>query len=467
MKRKVLLINPSSARAIYAKSKIRAGIAEIPLLSLAIIAAPLLKRGHEVKILDLSISRNPYNELVNVLNLFKPDFAGITFTSPLFKEAIEISRIIKEQDKNIKVVAGGVHSTLMPEEVAREKNFDIVVVGEGEIILSELVDYYDRVETIKGIAFIRDEQFVFTGARPHITDIDELPLPSWHLYDLTRYKTPRLSSRKNPVGPFESSRGCPNQCTYCNKGMFGNRLRLKSVNRVVDEMEYMLECGFREIHIWEDNFSANLKRAKEICREIIRRRLRFPWNIFAGLRVDRVDKELFELLKEAGCYGVGLAAESGNQELLDRIKKRITLDQIRKAFRFAKEAELETTGFFMFGLPGETEETMKNTIDFAIELNPTYAKVTILVPFPKTAIFEEWDKLGIIKTKDWAKYNFHSANVIYDHPNLDWDILKKYYDFFYRKFYFRPSYVTTRIKNGLLNGNILYDFYYFLKTWIR
>lgn len=466
MKRKILLINPSLSRAIYSKSKIRAGIAEIPLLSLAIIATPLLDRGHEVKILDLSVSTHPYNELVNVLNSFRPDFAGITFTSPLFREAVEISRIIKKENKGIKVIAGGVHPTLMPEEVIKDENFDVVVIGEGEVTLSELVDNYDKREIVKGVAFKNGGEVFFTEIRPNNADMDKLPFPSWHLYDLSKYHTPRLTSKKNPVGPFESSRGCYSRCTYCNKGMFGTRVRFKSVKRVVDEMEYMLECGFKEIHIWEDNFSANIKRAKDICREILKRRLKFPWNVFAGLRVDRIDKELLELMKEAGCYGVGLAAESGSQELLDRVNKGITLDQIRNAFRLAGEAGIETTGFFMFGLPGETEETMKRTIDFAIELNPTYAKVTILVPFPKTAIFEEWDKLGIIKTKDWEKYNFHAANLIYDHPNLDWDTLQRYYDDFYREFYFRHSYIAKRVKNGLLNGEIFYDFYYFLKTWI-
>ncbi len=465
MKRKILLINPSAARTVYAKSKIRAGIAEIPLLSLAVLAASLLEKGHSVKILDLSVATRPNDELLGMLDRFQPDFAGITFASPLFKEAAEIGRTIKNHNRNIKVIAGGVHPTLMPEEVIKSKSFDAAVIGEGEIALTELVESYDTRDGIRGIAFEKEGQVFFTAARPPISRMDDVPLPAWHLYDLNKYHTPRLTSRKNPVGPFESSRGCPNECTYCNKGMFGTRMRFKSVARVVDEMEYMLRCGFKEIHIWEDNFSTDLKRAKEICREIMKRGLKFPWNIFAGLRIDRVDKELLVLLKESGCYGIGLAAESGVQELLAKVKKGITLDQTRNAFRLAKEAGLETTGFFMIGLPGETEETMKKTTDFAIELNPTYAKVTILVPFPKTAIFDEWDKLGIIKTKDWEKYNFHAANMVYDHPNLNWNTLEKYYNAFYRRFYFRPGYIAARIRKGLFTGNIFYDFYYFLKTW--
>ena len=151
---------------------------------------------------------------------------------------------------------------------------------------------------------------------------------------------------------------------------------------------------------------------------------------------------------------------------MKRINKGIKIEQVVEAFKIAKKVGLETLGFFMFGLPGETEETMQETMDFAKKLDPDYAKVTILVPFPSTPIYHELESKGLIKTKDWSKYNFHTASRVYNHEKLDWDTLEKYYASFYKQFFFLPGYIAKRAVKGLANGRIFYDCYYFIKTWI-
>lgn len=460
-----LLINPSQSVSVYRKSKLKAALSEIPLLSLAVLGAMLEKNGIKPKILDLSVSENPAQDLEKTIKEFSPQFAGITFTTPLAYEAKEIAKKIKEINPKITIIAGGVHSSAMPLEVINRSCFDIAVWGEGDETIVEIAKGKELAK-IKGIAYRKGHKPVITPKRELIENLDSLPFPAWHLYDLSKYKTSRLTSRKSPVGAIATSRGCVFNCSYCNKSVFGRKFRYMSPERVVDEMEHTLKCGFKEIHIWDDNFSTIIDRAKKICDIIIERKLNFPWCLETGIRVDCADQEFFDKAKKAGCYAVYMGVESGDDEILKRIGKEITTDMVRRTFKMAKKAGMETVGFFMIGLPGETIEKMEKTIKFATELEMDYAKVTITVPFPATRLFEELDKKGLIKTRDWRKYNFHTPAKVYTHENLDWDTLDKYYHKFYRKFYFRPKYLAKRIGNGILTGRIFWDFYYFVKTWI-
>jgi radical SAM superfamily enzyme YgiQ (UPF0313 family) len=206
-----------------------------------------------------------------------------------------------------------------------------------------------------------------------------------------------------------------------------------------------------------------MKRAKEICREIITRKLKLSWSLYNGIRVDKIDKELLELLKKSGCYRISIGVESGNQQILNNIHKGTRIEDIKKVFKLAKEVGIETLGFFMIGLPGETEETMQDTINFALKLK-TLPKLSILMPLPGTPIFEEWDKKGYILSKHWPDYIFHLPHKVYKHPNLDWETINKYYNLFYRKTMLSPGFIWRRLIRGIKNGDLFYDAYYFLKT---
>lgn len=463
MQKKVLLICPHSVFEPFKKSKLSVAVARMPYLSLATLAAPLIAAGHEARILDLSVSEEPEKELVKTLEKFSPDFAATTFNTVLFNEMSRISGIVKNQSKNIVAITGGPHASTMPEDTLKNSDCDIAVIGEGDYALPEIVSGKYLGE-IKGIAFKTGGKIITNERRPPIQNLDELPMPAWHLYDLKKYKTPRLSCRKNPVGTMETSRGCVFGCVYCNKSVFGRTFRPKSVKRVVDEMEHALKSGFREIHIMDDGFTTDMKRAEEICDEIKKRGLDFPWNLTNGIRVDRVSEPLLRKMKSAGCYRASVGVESGDQQILNRINKGATLEQIRAAFKMFKAAGMETLGFFMIALPGDTEETMRKTIDFAKELQPDIAKVSITVPFPGTPLYDEWEKAGLIKTKDWSKYGLHDPRGIYKHPNLGWDTIYKYQQMFFREVYLNPKYISRRLLRGIKTGELFYDAFYFLKS---
>ncbi|MDD5676305.1 MAG: radical SAM protein, partial [Chitinivibrionales bacterium] len=452
---KVLLIIPSYRETIYRNVKVRVGRIDSPVLSLPVLAGMLLRYKHEVKILDCNLFSDASRAVENEIRQFKPHVAGITVVTPLFKEMAVLAETVKKTDPTVTVVVGGPHVSAMPEEALALGTVDIVVIGEGDETILEIADQKERA-AIAGIAYCERGAVVRTQPRPPNLDLDKLPYPAWHLYDLKKYATSPLMSRRSPAGWLETSRGCPFNCCYCNKNVFGRHFRAKSPGRTVDEMASMLSAGFKEIHIADDMFTTDIKRVKDICDEIVARKLRFPWATVTGIRVDRGDEEMFAKMAAAGCYRVYLGIESGNQAVLDTIQKKITLDQVRRIIPMARKAGLEICGFFMFALPGETVAAMQDTIDFAVSLDLDFAKASITTPLPATALFKELDAAGRIKTKDWSKYNLYlPANNIYEHPNLSWETVQKYYDRFYRRFYFRWSYFVKTFFRGIRTGHLL------------
>jgi len=461
---RTLLVTPPSAIRVYRESRIRAAVAPRPYVSLAMLAAAVLESGHDARILDLQASARPLDELRDAMAAYRPDYLGLTCTTPLFGEARELALFARRRFPDTVILAGGAHPSIMPEAVVRGSEVDIAVFGEGERTLVEIVGGA-ALPGIDGIAYDDGGTIRSNAPREPVEELDTLPLPAWHLLNVDLYQNPKFMARRNPVGTIESSRGCVYGCVYCNKKTFGRRFRTKSVSRVVDEFTHLAASGFGEVHVWEDMFSTDLQRAKDICDEIVRRRLDICWQIDCGVRVDSVDEELFDKLRDAGCYKVAFGYESGNQQILDRMKKGITLEDSIRATEMAKRAGLETIGFFMLGLPGETEQTMQETIDFAIRLDPDYAKTTLLTLYPGTEIYEEWKAEGRILSEDWDRYNDHTPSRVYEHPTLDWETLDRYYNLFYRRFYLRPGYIARRLRSSLRKGELLSDAWVALKTF--
>lgn len=463
-KKRVLLVNPSYRETIYREAKIKAAVNNNPNLTLATVAAPLIKAGHEVRILDMNLPSATDENLAEILADYKPDFTGITFTTALFEQMKKLTSVIRSVDNNTVLIGGGVHASSMPEETLRESLLDVIILGEGDYSVVELVESQDWSK-IGGIGFKKEGNVIINQRRDYIKELDSLPFPAWHLYDIKDYKSSSLINRASPAANIETSRGCVFECVYCNKSIFGRTFRKKSVNRVVDEMEYMLSLGIREINILDDCFTTDRKRAAAICDEIVRRKLKFLWNTQNGIRVDTVDRELFKKFREAGCYQVTFGIESGNQQILDNCKKGTNLKQVEDAVKWAKEAGLEVMGYFMFGLPGETEKTMRDTINFAKALDLDYAKVSITIPLPGTPYYGDLKEKGYMKTQNWEKFNFYTLpKEIYDHPTLDWETINSYNDKFYREFYFRPGFIAKRLFRDIKNGLLLEDIKAFLQT---
>jgi radical SAM superfamily enzyme YgiQ (UPF0313 family) len=462
----ILFINPPSAFGAYENTKVSVFRQVFPLLSFMSLSARVKQDGFKTALLDLGIEKQPWNLLREKLEELRPRRIGITSTTPLFFEVRDIAKISRETlGETVTIIYGGPHAVALPEENLKETKIDICVIGEGEETLTEILRG-KKLSEIKGIFYKEGDKILSTTAREFIKNLDNLPFPDIELYDIAKYHCSKLVSRGTPVLHMETSRGCPNNCTFCNKNIFQRLFRTKSPQRVIDEMKYFIRHGVGEFRIIDDQFATDINRAKEICRLMLKEKINVPWNLANGVRVDRVDLEFLELAKKAGCYQVGIGFESGDQKSLDSIEKGITLEQAVRCMEMVKKAGLESVGFFMLGLPADTEESLKKTIDFAVKMMPTYAKCTVTLPLPGTRLFDQYEKEGRIKTRDWSKYNFHKVADVYEHPNLSHETLKKNYNLFYRRFYLNPRYLKMRIVKSIRDRTFWRDIYYGLKTFL-
>ncbi len=382
--------------------------APAPPLGLSYVAAAFEAAGAEVKILDYIVSRYSVEKLRAELEAFQPDLVGVGSVTMNFPASAEIIKAVKGLDPSIVTVMGGPHITFDIENTLRRyPEIDLLVLGEGERTIAELFPVIrDKKawKNIKGIAFIEDEKVFITEPREFITDLDSLPLPARHLLPISRYQALGF-----PVSLI-TSRGCPNACIFCQgRRMVGHHIRYRDPVRIVDEIEEILSYGFPRINIADDLFLSNKVRAEKICKEILDRGVTFSWSAFS--RVNTVDKDALRMMHEAGCEAVSFGVESGNPEMLKRIRKGITLDQARKAVNLCADAGMTPHASFMVGLPGETMETLVETKKFADELSIVYG-YHFLAPFPGTTVRDEIDQYDLeILTNDWTKYDANQAIV--------------------------------------------------------
>ena len=347
------------------------------------IGTVLRKMGCEVGIVHMIPDKRSPSFIKYLIMRYQPDIVGISVTTFQTKSTKAITKAIKEVNPETLVIIGGPHpSALGSGALNAFPLVDVAVLGEGEDIMKEMVEDKDWHD-IKGICF----EDVVTESRPFRDDLDSLPLPDLNLIKLKNFSSPAPSGA-SPSMSVMGSRGCPYHCEFCSKAVFGNVVRLRSPERVVDEVEMLHKrWGIREIFLHDDTFNLNREWAMAIFEMLIKRGLdKLKYKV--PFRVDEklVDNELLRLAKRAGVWLVFYGVESGNQDMLDRMGKGIDLDETRRAFRLTHEAGIKTTASFIVGFPGETNETLKQSWAFAKELNPFWVGFSRLTPFPWTTV---------------------------------------------------------------------------------
>ena len=438
---KILLVNPSQYK-LYGGLK----APDHPPMGFAYIGAVLSKSGHDIEIVDMDADGMSESSFALFLRKSSFDMVGITTLTPSFNNAVNLTRIVKE-NSNARTVLGGIHPTIMPESSLSPDTVDFIVKGEGEVTVNKLVACMEEnglLSEIDGIGYKLSGKMIINRDRELIENLDDLSFPAMHLFKNRSYTYP--DALYSPALPVITSRGCPGSCTYCNtKNIFTRRFRARSANNVVDEFQHLIEhFGVKEIHIWDDNFTTLKNRVFEIRDEVKRRKLEVKFSFPNGLRIDFIDKDILIALKEMGTYSIAVGVESGSQKILDVIKKRITIEKIREKFFMIKKAKLECWGFFMIGLPEETPETIKQTIKFAIELNPDIAKFHILKPFPGTEVFEQLSRKGLITSMNFDDYGIHTKPAhkldgLAENDLLEWQNMA------YKMFYLRPSKIFSQL----------------------
>ena len=379
-----------------------------PPLGITYVAATCLDAGADVAIFDYIVSQYTPKKLRHDIDSFNPDVLGTNSVTMNFLAAAAIIREAKQYKPSIITMMGGPHVSFDIEQTLEQyPEIDLIVVGEGEETLKEILPVINdksHWHRIKGIAFRDNDQIIVTPQRSLIEDVDSLPMPARHLLPMSRYQALGF-----PVSII-TSRGCPNRCIFClGRKMVGYKVRHRSPIKVADEIEHLLTYGIDRINVADDTFTANKKLAKELCNEIIRRGLKVGWSAFS--RVNTVDIEMLQLMREAGCDCISFGIESGNPEMLKRIRKGITLDQARTAIKYCKEAGIAPHASFIVGLPGENHQTLKDTEEFAESLEIDYGH-HMLAPFPGTDVRENINEYDLkILTDDWDQYHANSAIV--------------------------------------------------------
>ncbi|MCD6519493.1 MAG: radical SAM protein [Anaerolineae bacterium] len=382
-------------RIAFISPKWNALVNSYPPLGLGYLAAVMEEEGHTAAIFDLGLEpETPLEKDVERIAAYAPDLIGVTAMTNNYHSAERTIALLKER-LGVPIVLGGPHATVFPTRLPKNPNIDYLVYGEGEETLRELVralvaegprPSLETLKGIRGLCFAVDGEVVCTPARPLIKDLDALPFPARHLFELSRY--PLYASNGERMVTLLSSRGCPYNCSYCFKGIVGRTYRQRSPENVIAEIRHLMTTyGYRYFYFIDDLFTLNRRRLQALTSQIIEERLDIRWQCLA--RVDRVTPDLLRQMYRAGCREVHYGIESGNPEMLKRIGKRITLEQVRQAVRWTVDAGIMVKGYFMLGLPGDTEETMEQTIRLATELELDQAMFSITTPFPGTRMWEE------------------------------------------------------------------------------
>lgn len=449
---KIVIVNPPTCNGM---GYIREGRCEQRLnsfqyvmvpISLPMIAAALESENHKVLLLDCIANHMDLYGLEKSLKEFDPAFVLFNMSTVTSASDIEIIDSVRKISKAHFTVIGN-HATSLPEEVLKASELDSIIRREPELTARELVDALEKrrdLASVLGISYKSEEgKIVHNQDRPFNENLDDLPFAARHLLDNARYTLPVINE---PYTLIITSRGCPHSCIYCTAHQYyGKKLRLRSASNIVDEMQECLEkYAIRNFTMWSDTFNQSKKFVMEICGELKKRELEKKIRWMANSRVDHVDAEVLAEMKSSGCIGISYGVESGVDEILDNMKKGASAGQARIAVKLTKEAGIEVLTHIIFGLPGDTVETINQTIKYVIELDPDYAQFYCAIPFPKTELEELAKKNKWISINDYSKYELNQP--ILNMPSLSTKDLEKIRKKAYRAFYLRPSYMFRRLK---------------------
>jgi len=409
-------------------------IFRFPPLGLGYLAAYLKARGFSVDLVDCTFLTP--KEALQKIRHSNPKIIGMYSMFSMKHKALQMAKLLRKDCELL--VAGGPLPTSNPEGFLND--FDIVAIGEGEETLLELADKIERgtdYSCVKGIAYHEKGQIKRAPPRSFIQNLDDIPFPAREFFDNDAYKEHYSRNFGYTITSVMTSRGCPFNCDFCSRPVFGNQFRTRSAANIVEEMTEICKLGYDRIWFADDCFTLNRRRLLDVCHEIIKQDVKIDWECLS--RVDTVDAEVAENMRRAGCARVFFGIESGNNQILRLMKKQITIEQARQAVYTVKKARLQVGAFFIVGYPGETEETILDTTRFASSLPLDYLSFTMPYPIPGTDLYErvqgkmtmdEWEEPhnpSLVKHKLMFRSPFPEAK-------LKFAILKAMGQFYGRKY---------------------------------
>lgn len=376
----------------------------MPSLGLGYIAQALHECGVTYSVVDMGLDYD-INDIMAQIQEHKPQLVLLTAMSFGYQFAFDLINTIKVAHAEIKIFVGGPHVWSVREKALREcTNIDFAIPGEGEEIVQELCSG-KPLEEIKGLYYWDNGELVFTGERGLFQNYATFPFPQYHNFELAKY----AKYRKELT--LQSSRGCPYQCTYCGSGAaFGKKLRAKSPEFFVNEIEYWYRRGYRRFHVGDDNFTLDIQRAFAICDEIERRKIKAKFFSGGGVRADRLPRELLFRMKEVGWDTIAIPVEGGNNRILANIKKGQSIEIVRETVKNACDAGLNVNLFFLIGSPGETWEDFMDSIKLAQEFPVADVKFYSIIPLPGTELYK-WLETNNMFIREPADFMNNMLNI--------------------------------------------------------
>lgn len=447
MSNKIIIINPPSETKVIREGRCEQSADSYQYLmvpiSLPSIAAVLLEKKFEVKIFDCIADNISFYELGEKIEQENPFLVIVNVATMSFEMDKEVAKICKKL--GIKCSAMGMHVTTLPKQSLEESEFDFVIKGEPELIslnLAKAIKGKKDLKKIKGIAYRKNSKIYENGNEKLIEDLDAMPFPARHLINNEKYIAPLT---KRPYTLIVTGRGCPYGCIFCTADKYyGKKQRRRSPENIVNEIQEVVEkYGIRDIGMWSDTFTFDKNQVIGISKEIIKRGLKIKW--FCNSRVDTIDKEMLYWMSKSGCKVITFGVESLDEKILKNIRKYITLEQVERAIKLCKKYKIQGQLHLIFGLPGETRETIEKTIKRVIKIDPDYAQFYCAVPFPGTEFRKQVNEKGYIDSgKTWKDYEINNAIVSY--PRLSSKEIQEAKKKAYFRFYFRPKYIFRKMK---------------------
>lgn len=421
----------------------RIGGMQMPPLNHLYVATVLKISGYNVTFLDAQVDYSSFQVLAE--RRFR-DFGILIIMSSTnsFREDVAAAEYVKALNPDLKVVFFGSHPTFMPENCLSRPAIDYIIIREPELALRDLVDALSGQGDPRHVAGCgyRDQESLIINPPRDFFDMDELPIPDWTLLPKNLdYFNPVV--KRMPYATMQTSRGCPAKCIFCTAPVFyGRKLRVKSTTKVMEEIRYLLGLGYREIFFRDETFTAYRERNHEICQAIIDEGLDVTW--IANGRVDMIDRQSMEIMKRAGCHMLKFGVESGSDIMLKNYRKGTTTSQTREVFRMAHQVGIDLHAHLVLGGPGESAETIRQTIEFVKEIDPTTASFGILTPYPGTEFFRQVTE-KYPELQDGTECNMEKLHTTAFFSSAVNDIapeqLQRLLITAYRSFYWRPSYI--------------------------
>jgi radical SAM superfamily enzyme YgiQ (UPF0313 family) len=456
---KIVLINPNST-IVDKNWAYRRFCAPIAPMGIGYIAAVLEREGHTVRVFDQFAAKSPDTDVLAFIREENPSLIGIAALTTVVPDIKRLVSRIRAVKKNAVIVLGHIHATCFPEDVLREGIADIVVKGEGEMTMAELcrrLGNGKHLEDVPGISFRRNGDIIHNPVRPLLADLDSLPFPAWHLFDPDQYtEGPLVASRKTRLFPVLASRGCAYRCYYCSQDKVYEKVRFRDLRNVVDEMEHFFRrLNVRFFGVSDAYFPWDEESGMEFCDLLQRRGLHKKIRWCTETRVDKVSPRLLRAMKKAGAHLIMYGIEVGNETILRFLKKGTTLDQARAAIRETRKAGILSQGLFIIGLPGETEKTCRQTVDFAKELDCDLVKFNLAVPYPGSRFFEEHGKRSVLSNPErftsWADWTHLGQDLVFTPRGMDSQMLRRLQRRAMLEYYIRPRVVVRNLLRGTIS----------------